>query len=99
MLLFVLLLDYMGIFSIENMFALAGQNFLLLYGLAAATLFVLTESISAKLLSAFVILMIGGILLVAGIHLVYPMTLVGIALVLHKLIASKKVVIRETDVR
>lgn len=75
-LLAVLLIDFLGFLGIERMLSLAGQNFLLLYGLAAGALFKLTQRKLIKLLSASVILLVCGILLFGGIHLIYPAALI-----------------------
>ncbi len=82
-LLAVLALDWHGLLSIEQMLALAGQNFLLLYGLAAAALFVLDSRWVARAIALLAIAVTTGIFAVAGAHLSYPGLLIAVSVVLH----------------
>jgi amino acid efflux transporter len=80
-LLVVLLLDYIGALGIGKMLALAGQNFLLLYGIAASALFVLSQKATIRMLSALVVLLTVGITVFAGSNLLYPAVLVVLGVV------------------
>ena len=75
-LLTILLMDFLGYLGIEKMLSLAGQNFLLLYGLAAGALFKLTKNKWMRILSATVILLVFGMLWFASTHLTYPFALI-----------------------
>ncbi|MGL4766511.1 MAG: APC family permease [Formosimonas sp.] len=78
-------LDYFGVILIQDMLSLAGQNFLILYGLAASALFVLTHQRGIQLLAALVLMLVLSILYVAGVHLVYPIILIALASMVHLL--------------
>ncbi len=68
-------LDYRGYLSIDVMLSLAGQNFLILYSVAAGALLLLSAERWTKLLSAFVIVLVSGLLLLVGVELLYPLAL------------------------
>jgi amino acid efflux transporter len=78
-------LDYFGVILIQDMLSLAGQNFLILYGLAASALFVLTHQRGIQLLATLVLMLVLSILYVAGVHLVYPIILIALASAVHLL--------------
>jgi len=71
----VLLIDFLGFLGIEKMLSLAGQNHLLLYGLAAGALLKLSQQKWIKPLSASVILLVCGMLLFNSIHFISPTAL------------------------
>ncbi|MBN9408770.1 MAG: APC family permease [Burkholderiales bacterium] len=77
-LLAVLGADAAGALSIGQMLALAGQNFLLLYGMAAAALLRLDERWAPRLLALLTLAVVGIVLVMAGVHLAYPAVLVGL---------------------
>ena len=68
-----------GTLSLEAMIGIAGQNFLILYGLAAVSLFVLAKKLPIRLLSASVVAVVVGLLSLQGLKLIYPIGLIGIA--------------------
>ncbi len=68
-----------GLISLDVMLGMAGQNFLILYGLAAISLFILSKNRPARVLSVCVILLVGGFLALQGIKLLYPIGLVVLA--------------------
>lgn len=78
-LLISILLDYEDFIHIKDMLSLAGQNFLILYGVAAAALLVLTSQWMTRLLAIFVLFLVLALLYIAGVHLVYPVFLVLLA--------------------
>ena len=65
--------------SLDVMIGVAGQNFLILYGLAAVSLFLLSTSLPVRLLAGFVITVVIGFLSLQGIKLLYPIGLIGLA--------------------
>ncbi|MBP7564785.1 MAG: APC family permease [Burkholderiaceae bacterium] len=75
-LLAVLVADAVGAVSIGQMLGLAGQNFLLLYGMAAAALLRLDHRWAPRLLALLTLAVVGIVLSVAGVHLAYPAVLV-----------------------
>ena len=82
-LLLVLALDWRGWLSVEQMLALAGQNFLLLYGVAAAALFVLDKRWFTRALALVALAITVAVLVVAGVHMLYPAGLVALAVLLQ----------------
>lgn len=74
----VLAFDGAGWLGLDKMLNLAGQNFLVLYGIAAAVLF--TQSIVAaeRALAAAVVLIISGLVMMQGLIALYPAVLFGI---------------------
>ena len=69
----------MGVISLDVMIGVAGQNFLILYGLAAVSLFSLSSKLSVRLLAGFVIAIVIGFLSLQGFKLLYPIGLIGLA--------------------
>jgi amino acid efflux transporter len=78
-LLIVLLADAVFHFGMERLLGLAGQNFLILYGLAAAALVVLGRSGFDRALGTGVVALAGLLLALQGAMLLYPALLVAIA--------------------
>jgi amino acid efflux transporter len=76
-------LDSAGVIHIKDMLSLAGQNFLILYGVAAAALLMLTRQLKMKLLAIFVLLLVLTLLFIAGVHTLYPVCLVLLASITH----------------
>lgn len=72
----VLLLASLGAFDMGEMIALAGQNFLILYGLSAAVLYALAQTNFDRALAAVVVAIVGGLLAMQGLALAYPLLLV-----------------------
>ena len=75
----VLILAASGVFDLGRMLALAWQNFLILYGLSAAALFVLSVKSRDRILSICVLAIVGVLLIIQGASLLYPALLVGAA--------------------
>ncbi|RZL06979.1 MAG: APC family permease [Rubrivivax sp.] len=82
-LLLVLALDWSDWLSVQQMLALAGQNFLLLYGVAAAALFVLDTRWRMRALALVALAITTAVLVVAGVHIGYPAALIAMALLLQ----------------
>jgi amino acid efflux transporter len=74
-LLVVLLLGGLGIIGIGQMFSLAGQNFLILYGIASLVILKMSNSLIEKYLCLFVLAGSGVILFTQGKSILYPMIL------------------------
>ena len=71
----VLALDWLGVLDIRRMLTLAGQNFLLLYGVTALALLRLRGGMMEAALSVFVVLLVVLLLVLEGLHLWYPLLL------------------------
>jgi amino acid efflux transporter len=78
-LLIVLLADAGFGFGMERLLSLAGQNFLILYGIAAAALVVLARSKFDRTLGVAVVAFTLMLLTIQGTLLLYPALLIGIA--------------------
>ncbi|SDQ19943.1 amino acid permease [Pseudovibrio sp. Tun.PSC04-5.I4] len=80
-LLLVLSLDWANLIAIETMLAVAGQNFLILYGLASLSLLRLSKALPEKLLALTSIFIVGGILAYQGASLLYPVFLIVLGII------------------
>ena len=80
----VIICDGFGWLRIATLLAFAGQNFFLLYGVAALALLTLTRSITERLLSAIATLIVVAISLYQGGSLLYPACIGAIAIAVHK---------------
>ena len=83
LLLFNTMLDYSGIINLKMMLSLAGQNFLILYAIAAFALYKLSQRKVHKLLSIVVIGISGIVLYLTGKGLYYPILIVILATIFH----------------
>ena len=82
--LFLVLMIYAtGIITVETMIELAGQNFLVLYGIAALSLFNITDKGLLKLTALVVILIVFGLLTLLGARLFYPVCIVILTSWIH----------------
>jgi len=72
----VLSMDGLGVLSISRMLAIAGQNFLILYGVTGLTLLKLSAGFGEKLLALVTIGIVFILLLVQGTSLFYPLCLI-----------------------
>jgi amino acid efflux transporter len=68
-----------GLISLDVMIGVAGQNFLILYGLAAVSLFLISSTVPVRMLAGVVIIVVGGFLSLQGLKLLYPIGLVVLA--------------------
>ena len=71
-LLAVVALDASGILGIGRMLGVAGQNFLILYGIAAATLVLTARALGERLLAGISLAIVLALLAPSGQSLVYP---------------------------
>ncbi|MDI9408904.1 MAG: APC family permease [Candidatus Pacebacteria bacterium] len=85
-LVFVLLatgLDYSGMINLKTMLSLAGQNFLILYAIAAFALYRLSQRLVHKLLSVLVIGIALTVLYFTGTVILYPILIIAVATIFH----------------
>jgi amino acid efflux transporter len=75
----VLLADRFGSIGLDRMLALAGQNFLILYGLAGASLFMLAPTPFERILAVLVVAIVVAISLLQGPRLAYPGAMIVLA--------------------
>jgi amino acid efflux transporter len=75
----VLIADRFGSIGLDRMLALAGQNFLILYGLAGASLLMLTPTPFERLLAVLVVAIVVAISLLQGLRLAYPVVIIVLA--------------------
>ncbi|MHC8508851.1 MAG: APC family permease [Rhodospirillales bacterium] len=71
----VLSLNGFGWIDLGKMLSLAGQNFLLLYGITALALFKAAETRSERLVSVLALLLAGGVISIQGASILYPVFL------------------------
>ncbi len=74
-LLLVLMLDKTGLLRLDQMLAIAGQNFLILYAVTAVALFRLSNVTLERFLAATVIATVALLIVFQGINLGYPLSL------------------------
>ncbi|MEE9272617.1 MAG: amino acid permease [Robiginitomaculum sp.] len=80
-LLLVLMLQWLGFFNFEYMLSIAGQNFLILYGVASLSLLKISSSIIDKLVSIISIIIVVSLLYLQGLALYYPLSLAIIGII------------------
>jgi amino acid efflux transporter len=73
----VVVADWVAGFGLKTMLGLAGQNFVILFGVAAASLFVLAKSRFDRFLAASVALLVLALMVLQGETLLYPIALVA----------------------
>lgn len=71
-LILTLSLDWVGFLSIDRMLSLAGQNFTVLYGIAAAALLFLTKAYNERILCVIVVAIVLGLVALQGMIAFYP---------------------------
>ncbi|HEX2256538.1 MAG TPA: amino acid permease [Afifellaceae bacterium] len=74
----VLVLEKLEVLQIQEMLALAGQNFLLLYGFAAAALAAMARGRSDRFLALVAGMLVAALVVFSGFGLLYPLAL-GVA--------------------
>lgn len=99
-LLLVLLLSGLGFIGIGKMFSLAGQNFLILYGIAALVIIKLCKSVFEKSLSVFVL--VGSLVILSwqGRSVLYPLFIIILSLFLTLIQRNRPAILsseRKTD--
>jgi amino acid efflux transporter len=80
-LLCVVMLDAGGVLGISRMLGMAGQNFLILYGIAAATLLLTAQAWSERLLAGVSVVIVLGLLAKTGQSLAYPAAIAACAMI------------------
>jgi amino acid efflux transporter len=81
-LLAALSLDAAGLLKLDGMLALAGQNFFVLYGLAAFALLLRARTRTQRLLSSFVVVLVVGLVVLQGQIAFYPAWLLALGVLL-----------------
>jgi amino acid efflux transporter len=89
-LLLVVALDAVVGFGLPRLIGLAGQNFLILYGLTAAALFALSQRFFHRVLAGAVIALCAALLLMDSSALLYPLALTALALGAHQLSSRER---------
>lgn len=82
--LLVILADWEGFVDIDGLIAKAGQNFFIIYGMSALALVRLGLTAVEKLFGLVSLVIVAAIAAYAGQHLVYPLVLIGAALLVHR---------------
>jgi amino acid efflux transporter len=85
MLLLVVGLDWVGILSVNTMLQLAGQNFLILYGIVALALAKLSSGKAIRSFSVGVVILVLGLVILQGGSLAYPVAITAFAVLLSQL--------------
>jgi amino acid efflux transporter len=76
--------------GLPRLIGLAGQNFLILYGLTAAALFAVSQRVAHRMLAAGVVVLCTALLLMQTIALLYPLCLTAFAYGAHVLNSRKQ---------
>ncbi|MFD1746080.1 APC family permease [Rhizobium helianthi] len=84
-LLIVLGFDYAGLLEISHMLELAGQNFLLLYGLSGLALLKLSKRLFDRLVAGSTVAIVVTLMLLQGTSVLYPLCLTVLGVVLARL--------------
>jgi amino acid efflux transporter len=79
----VVMLDAARILSLESMMKLAGQNFLILYGIVSVSLVKLAPSVAVRVLAGGSVLLVGVLLYWQGPALAYPAAISLLAIILN----------------
>lgn len=75
----VLMVSQLGLFDINKMLTLAGQNFFILSAVAAAALLRLSTSVFERLIAAVAVVVVGTLMILHGTSVWYPLTLAAIS--------------------
>lgn len=78
-LLIVLGLSQIGFFEIEGMLAIAGQNFFILSGVAAAALLKLSDHLFERSVAAIAVLVVVALIFINGTAIWYPLMLIAVS--------------------
>ena len=79
-LLSVLSLDFLKLLDIDTMLSIAGQNFLILYGITGLSMLKLSKNHPERILSSLSIFIVAVLLVIQGIAIFYPVFLSVVAL-------------------
>ena len=80
----VLVADKFGVVDIGSLIASAGQNFFLIYGMSALALVKLGRTTIEKAFGLISLMIVAGLALYAGDGLIYPLLLIGAALLVRR---------------
>ncbi len=88
----VIILDWSGFLGLESMLFFAGQNFLVLYGFAAAAYFRVSNNLPERLLAIVAVAIVVTLVAIQGLFAIYPATLIilGVIIVQFRKRARKK---------
>lgn len=86
-LLVVLASDYLGLVEISHMLELAGQNFLLLYGLSGLALLKLSNRLFDRLAAGLTVAIVITLMLLQGTSVLYPVCLSALGVILARMSA------------
>jgi len=81
----VIILDWSGYLGLEFMLALAGQNFLVLYGVAATAYFCVSKALWKRLLASMTVVIVVTLVAAQGLLSVYPISLMVIGIIIAQL--------------
>ncbi len=84
----VVVADWLADFGLETMLKLSGQNFVILFGVAAGSLLILAKTRWDRWLAGAVAILVAGLLALQGLALLYPLALVAIV-ALRQLLRSR----------
>ncbi len=84
----VVVADWLADFGLETMLKLSGQNFVILFGVAAGSLLILAKTRWDRWLAGAVAILVAGLLALQGLALVYPLALVAVV-ALRQLMRSR----------
>ena len=77
-------LSRVGVVDIGSLIASAGQNFFLIYGMSALALVKLGRTTIEKAFGLISLMIVAGLALYAGDGLIYPLLLIGAALLVRR---------------
>ncbi|MGB7433120.1 MAG: amino acid permease [Ahrensia sp.] len=81
----VLLLDYANLLSISDMLHMAGQNFLLLYGVGAMALMVLVRNVASRVIALIAFMIVAALMIYVGDFIGYPAALCLLAVLIWRM--------------
>lgn len=79
----VVVADWLADFGLETMLKLSGQNFVILFGVAAGSLLILAKTRWDRWLAGAVAILVAGLLALQGLALLYPLALVAVVALRH----------------
>ncbi len=81
----VVILDWLGFMGVDNLLSLAGQNFIILYGLSALVLVKLAEKLLEKMIGYLGIFVCMAIVLLQGTSIIYPLIILTLSVLIFYL--------------
>ncbi|OAZ91566.1 APC family permease [Halomonas sp. G11] len=86
----VVILDWLGFMGVDNLLSLAGQNFIILYGLSALVLVKLAERLLEKMIAFLGIFVCMAIVTLQGFSIIYPLIILALSVSTFFLKARQK---------